>query len=177
MRKLSYLIASAKLEKATGLRAATSNVTWWSSTSSFLKRYLRIKPDLSKVDIEDLVLLIPLSQEHKEIEELCQRLQRLDDVTKTLQSESCTISDARSLFDCVLEEYPNASDRLSTPAPFISCPDFESGICKILEGDVDGMSRDEVESMQCLKLIQDSFISGAPVKDLSFTERALKRRK
>ncbi len=68
-----------------------------------LRSYSRIKPDLSKVNIEDLVKPFSLSQEHKQIEELSQRLQRLDDVTNTLQSESSTISDAISLYDCVLE--------------------------------------------------------------------------
>ena len=141
MKKLSYPIASAKLEKATRLRAVTLNVTRWASTACMLQMYLRIKPDLQKVDIEDLVLRISLCQEHEEIEKLCQRLQRLDDVTKTIQYESCTISDARSLFDCALEGYPNVSDRLSTSDPIICCPDFETGICKILEGDMYGISR------------------------------------
>ncbi len=49
-------------------------------------------------------------------------------------------------------------------------------MCKISDGELDGISRNEVESTHCLKLIQDSFVSGALVKDLSFTERALKRR-
>ncbi len=121
---LSYSIASAKLKEATRLRAATSSLTPRSSTASMLQKYLRIEPDLSKVDNADLLVLIPLSQEHNKIEELGQRLQRLDDVTKTLQSESCTISDAGLLFDCVLEEYPNVSDRLSAAATIISSQIF-----------------------------------------------------
>ncbi len=130
MKKHSSPIATAKLHKFTDLNPLSSNVTRWSSTVSMLRSYLKHKPILSIVEIDDLAICIPLTQEHEMIEELSSTLDKLDDVTKSIQSDTCTLSDARALLDCDLEEFPSVSNRLSATAQIIHNPEFETVIQK-----------------------------------------------
>ncbi len=80
-----------------------------------------------------------MSRERKALFELCEKLEKLDYVTKSLQCDTTTLADARLMFDCVIEECPITSTRLSSSASIVHQPDFETGIMKTQEGDIVNM--------------------------------------
>ena len=67
----------------------------------------------------------------------------LESVTKTLQNNCITSSDVRSFFDAVVEQYPDANNRLITSVDIVHCPSFESGIVKIQRGDAGWLTQEE----------------------------------
>ena len=107
------------------------------------------------------------------IEEMSSTLHKLDDVTKNLQSDTSALSDARALFDCVIEEFPSVSNRFSATAPIIYNPEVETGIQKILDGEISGMSEGEIKATEYLKIRQEDSTLNSTNTALSFTERAL----
>lgn len=179
MQKLSTPIPAAKLRAHTDLSAASDCVTRWSSTAKMLKRCIELRDFLCKLDDDDLEKLIPTVSQYRKIEKLSEKFSDLDSVTTVLQKESISLADARSLFETVLEEYPNMADRLSSTAKIIHDPTFESAICKILNKEFDRMSESERNSVRHL-LLEENVSHNEEHEDfstLSLGERGLKKRK
>jgi len=68
----------------------------------------------------------------KILDTLMSDLKVFESVTKALQSEELDISEARALFDGIIEQCPDMAYYLSSNAKIIHSPNFESGIVKIL---------------------------------------------
>ena len=114
-------------------------------------------------------------------------LKDFESVAKALQLEESTVSLARSMFDKVLEKYPNPviEERLRADASIVQNPNFETGIAKIQDGHADQLT--ELEKVECEVLrAEEVETSGEgasadqrPVEDdnLSLAEQVLKRRK
>ena len=100
MKKLGTTKKSAILRKSLPLpRPITQNDTRWSSTYNMISRYFELKPFIDTTD-GDLVLLLPKAGEDFEPRKLFDSLEKFEDVSSTLQTESgIDLSDARALFD------------------------------------------------------------------------------
>jgi hypothetical protein len=132
MRKLTNLKKAGALRKKTTLRPVMRNVTRWSSTHDMVARYLQLKP---YIDLEDpeLAQLSLSPGENLRVEILLTNLQKLNSVTKRLQSVDLDLYDCRILFDAVIQEFPVFAKYLSNNASIIHSPKFETTIVTILQ--------------------------------------------
>ncbi len=92
-----------------------------------LHRYTKIHSVLTDVDIADIEDFLLSPREDKTVHELCKQLGDLSSVTKSLQSERVTLSTVRTLFDEVIREHPDRTERLSPTADIVKDPIFEKG--------------------------------------------------
>lgn len=176
MVKLRGLLLSANLRKLTPLKPMLRNNTRWSSTLSMLSRYVRLReflPNLNCYEIDELSLSVA---ENRRVDMLLVQLEPLDEVTKLLQSESTTVSDARALFDAVIQKYPDTTSRLASSAKIVHCPNFESGIVKIQRKNCSALSREEKLSTKSLLVSENADVVSEDAS-LSFAQRALKRQR
>ncbi|ETN02079.1 hypothetical protein PPTG_23971 [Phytophthora nicotianae INRA-310] len=93
-----------------------------------------------------------------------------------LQSDDLSLLDARDLLNGLLEVMPSFVNYLDPKAEIVHSPDFESGVVKVLRGQVNRLNRAEKSSLL-------PFVRRAPpparVEDtakVGFAERILKRR-
>lgn len=177
MRKLQDLLPAAKLRRLTPLCAKVMCVTRWSSCLHMLRRYEDLLPYITETAEDDVIDLLPSTREHKQITALVAVLKDLDSVTKVLQSDETTLADVRMLFDKVLEEHPQLSNRLSDDASIVHDVSFERALVKIQKGRAAELSMLEKESVSHLtkKCDDIGIISNDGL--LSLAERALKKRR
>ena len=135
MTKLKTFKASAKLRKFTLLRAKTNNITRWSSTYEMFKRFMELKPFLSKLGIDDVDRNTPTAIECRDIDTMLNDLKKLNSITKALQSSDLTLGDVRQLFNDTISAFPQMENRLKKDADIVHCPHFESGIVKIQDNE------------------------------------------
>ena len=86
------------------------------------------------------------------------------------------MSDTRALFDAIIHDFPNASDKISESARIVRYPKFESGIVKIQRGSVNELSDSERELISSL-LLEEEANDYEDEVDLTFAQRATKRQK
>lgn len=178
MKKLKAPIAAAKLRQVTDLKAKCFNSTRWSSAANMLERYQKIKPLLEDLQVAGIDEFIPTASENRKIDELCEQFRKLNSVTKHLQSESCTISDVRILFDGVISLFPQTEQRLSAKAKIIHQPNFESALSKLQNGAISSLSA--AERLEVKRLKRDASSSSQQTNDgpdESFAASLLKRSK
>ncbi len=108
-------------------------MTRLSSTAQTLKRFLQIKEILPQLNIGDLDSMILNAPDTRNLEWLCDEFTHLDEIKKALQKVDVNMADLRALFDTVIEEYPEFSDRLCSTAEIIQQKKFEPSIAKVLE--------------------------------------------
>ena len=149
MKKLRNLVPAAKLRQFTPLAAKTRNDTRWSSTYQMISRYFEIRSMIRQIDLPEVRLLLPTEDEEAELSDLFKKLQQLDTVTKSLQSEKMTVSLVRYIFDEVISRFPCTKHRLSTTARIVHNSDFENGIVKILEGRASELTSEEKKQTNC----------------------------
>lgn len=176
MVKLRTLLLSAQLLKLTPLRPKTRNTTRWSSSFEMVSRYMLIKEFLRKLDSDEVDNLCPTPAENRRIEALLKQLKVLESVTKMLQEESTSVSDVRAMFDAVIEEFPETTDRLTSSAEIVHSPLFESAVVKVQRGNSSALSREERAMLSSLELVRSGESSESDDR-LSFAQRALKRQK
>ena len=149
--------------------ACKNNTTRWSSYMDMAERYLKIKADLEKVDDLDPFLLnkkevLKIKDAHNP------HFILMKTITKALQLQEGTLQLARHLFDGLLndedEEYICMHEYLSPASDFVLCPDFETGICKIINGEVLTPS----EAKACSKLLKRDVSQGSGPDDDSDIE-------
>ncbi|KAE9048960.1 hypothetical protein PR003_g139 [Phytophthora rubi] len=94
----------AELKKHTELLPIKRNVTRWSSTFTMLERYIRIRPEIKKVDaVEEQ---IPTGAKHRKILALFEHMKKFESVCKRLQRDDTNMENVRVMFDALVEEYP-----------------------------------------------------------------------
>lgn len=86
--------------------------------------------------------LTPNAHKNRDINTLLVRLNDLLSVTKTLQCDIISLADVRSLFDAVVDSYPDTCARLAEDAAIVLDPVFESAALKVLEGQFGYISAD-----------------------------------
>lgn len=176
MTKLKQLIPAAKLRSFTHLKAKTKNATRWSSTFAMILRYTQIKEFLPRLEINEIDDFILSAKENRDIDSLLEELKDLESVSKTLQDDSTTMSDVRSLFDAVLESYPICEERLSPSAPIVLDKVFESALVQIQRGRSAELSPSQVRSVKHLQITANP-PGNIDDKSISFAERVLKKQK
>ena len=110
------------------------------------------------------------------MDSLLEELKDLESVSKTLQDDSTTMSDVRSLFDAVLESYPICEERLSPSAPIVLDKVFESALVQIQRGRSAELSPSQVRSVKHLQITANP-PGNIDDKSISFAERVLKKQK
>lgn len=73
-----------------------------------------------------------------------------------LQSERTTVSDARALFDAVIDKYPDAVHRLGSSPAIVHSPEFESSLIKIQRDNTGRPSRKESRAGSNLHMFRES---------------------
>ena len=159
MRKASNLKAAALLPETTmenhgkGFAAVKNNQTQWSSYLDMTKRYLLIWNDLATIDELDpyalskkeQAILKAANSPHFEI---------MKTVCNTLQFQHGTLHMAWHLFDSLLTDsfqaYDCMKEYLAPTAKIVCSPDFESGVVKIMNGQVLTVA----EEAACTKLLK-----------------------
>lgn len=175
MKSLSNIKKAGKLRLKTDLEPVTKNVTRWSSTYSMVERFFQLKQHLDQTDI-DLLQHIPSGPQVVQLESLRKDLKTFEKVTKRLQLADISLLDVRLLFDEVIKSYPSMSSRLETDASIVRYPYFESGICKVIDGQEENLCLEESELLRPFLLeIIDLSESNTETEDL--VQRALKKRK
>ena len=177
MKKLRTPISAAKLRQVTELKAKVHNVTRWSSVSSMLHRYCELHGIIEELEIDGIEELVLSKRENKKIEELCVQFRELDSVTQHLQSEECTISEVRLLFDGVIEAYPRTNSRLNANADIIRNRNFETGVCKIQDGRISELEPQERTAIRDLKRDDCYEVNPEPATGMSLAEKLLKKSK
>lgn len=93
-----------------------------------LKLYLQLKefiPTLNTLNIEDAM---PSPSDNRKLQDLLALLEELQIVSLTLQKSETTMSMVRCLFDTVIKDLPQLTDRLSPDANIVQSDSFESGV-------------------------------------------------
>ncbi len=115
---------------------------------------MELRPHLSEFDECDFDIKLPTPHEEKHIDSLCNKFAELNNVTKALQRSNITMSEVRSLFDQVIEEFPITEFRLGPKAKTVHQPEFEWAIIKIQDERTTELSQDEMKAVHNLKIIK-----------------------
>lgn len=95
-----------------------------------------------QVDDDEIQELIPSAEDQVDVRYLCYKLKDLDSVTKELQSDSTTLSDAHLLFDAVIQRNRQAQSRVSSHARIVENPVFEVAITKVEHGNEHDLTKE-----------------------------------
>ena len=156
MSKACNLKAAAKLRELTHdahgkeLSAKKDQETRWTSVMFMVHRYLRIRTQLKAVDALDDFQLS--KAQHKIIEEVAKpNFMIFFQLTKSLQFQTLDLLFVREEFDLLLgdPEFECMHKYLAPDADIVACPDFESGLVKIMRGD--SLSVAEANACRLLK--------------------------
>ena len=165
------------------LRPKLMNVTRWSSAYEMVKRYLKVKRIFKEQDFPDEFKNLRLTRTEEEDLEIVfdGKMKALEAVTKKLQTDSFRLCDARTLFDELLEEYPDIEafkKYLSREANIIHSMHFENAVVKIQRGKERLLSADEKDAVRMFKVTTGATGDrNSTTSTDDFAERALKRQK
>ncbi len=74
-------------------------------------------------------------------------------------------------------EHPTTASRLSPTSQIVKDPDFESGIVKILDGEISKLTNEEIQATEKLRFQSLSATSNECDDGLSLADRAMNKRK
>ncbi|ETK75794.1 hypothetical protein L915_17641 [Phytophthora nicotianae] len=175
MKRLRTINQAAKLRLKTRIRPKLRQVTRWGSTYTMLSRYFELCGFIS-ADDEELAEEMPSLAVKRKLKALLEQLGDVQSVSMKLQSDDLSLLDARDLLNGLLEVMPSFVNYLDPKAEIVHSPDFESGVVKVLRGQVNRLNRAEKSSLL-------PFVRRAPpparVEDtakVGFAERILKHR-
>ena len=151
MVELRTLKNAARLRKLGVNAAKLDNDTRWSSIYEMLKRYFEIIDGVENMQIPSVQEKLLTRHEHKTIEGLMIRLKQMEDVTKELQREDLTLSEARDLFDGLMDEFPDMEQHLHERASIVVDSIFESAIVKVLRNQTRMLTPSEKIKLESLK--------------------------
>lgn len=175
MLSLRNIKQAGKLRTKTPLEPVTRNDTRWSSSFAMLERFFRIKEYVDVTD-SDLAVNMPTPLETLELQDIMKHLTEFESATKILQDEKITLSDARSIFDKLLEHYPEMHHHISNDSVFVHSPHFENGLVKVIDEDFDKLTWEEKEYLEPF-LITGQIQIQSPIKSISYAMEALKSKK
>ncbi|OWZ07320.1 hypothetical protein PHMEG_00020295 [Phytophthora megakarya] len=121
----------AELQKYTELLPVKRNETRWSSTFTMVQRYIRIGPEIKKVEAVEEML--PTGAKHRKILALFEHIKKFENVCLRLQRD-----------DTDLAEYPVMSEHLKASAKIVETPAFEAGVVNVIRG-CDGSSAEKLD--------------------------------
>lgn len=130
MMKLSNQIRATRLKKYTPIKAKTNNPTHWNLTFSMLEGHEETGEFYEQLKIVHLDDKLPTNWEETELDALLQELEGLKLVTRKLQCDITIFSDAKALFDGVIENYTKLSNSSSSTSTIMKNAPFESSNAK-----------------------------------------------
>ena len=172
MVKLSTIKQAAKLRRSTPLQPVKRNVTRWSSTFSMLKRFFELEEHLDARDTE-LIAFIPSRHEEQQLRNVLEDLKKFEYVSQKLQEANIDLLVQRKLLDALILEYPQTVEYLGPDSHIVHSPKFESGICKIIQGNEE-LDVEEADALLQFKIQQTAMDNEA---NSSFAEQVLKKRR
>ena len=89
--------------------------------------------------------------EQRMVEALMIRLTQIEVVTKELQTADLTLSQARDLFDSIMNIYPDMEDHLDDRASIVVDPTFESAIIKVIRKERRTLTPSELTKLESMK--------------------------
>ena len=92
-----------------------------------LNRYVEIREFLPRLHSDVIHFLLLLSSESRHVDLIISNLAPLESVTKQLQRDSITVSNCRTLFDAVIENFPDTTNRLTSTADIVECTSLKVG--------------------------------------------------
>ncbi len=128
--KLRCLILSAKLRKLTSFQRQMRNIIRCTSLYSLTKRYVKLREYQSLLEPDDIDDVVLSASENRRVNSILKQLHPLESVTKALQRDSTAASYTRASFDAVIEKYRNGTNRSTSSADIMLCPNFECSIAK-----------------------------------------------
>ena len=176
MKKLKYP-ETAKLRIYTHLNPKCANSTRWSSTVEMLRCLIELKEYIPQLEIDDVDVLMPTITEIRKIEGLVSKLSQLHGVTKALHLVELNLSDSRTLFDTVLEDYPQLNTNLFRNANIVYDKIFERTVCKALDDQHSLLVSEEFEVLEPFRVGSILNETSTSSFELSLVDRAFKKRK
>ena len=173
MNKLLTTKESAVLREKTSLRPKIAQKTRWSSNFFMVQRFFQLLPFLN-LDSSELAPYLLSPHENLMLKHLLKNMEKLQEVTITLQRNNCTLEEVRILFDALILDFPVSAIYLSPNANIVHSPNFENGVVKILANNERDLSPVEADAVEFLKLVESTDDSAST---LSYTESLLKRKK
>ena len=132
MKKLRTLKNSSRLRKVSGYAACLRNDTRWNSVHHSWKRYLLLSPVLTCDNFNDDVTdLLPSVPQHRRIAQVTSDLAKCNEVALMLQKSSVDHYVVRSMFDKLIENFPDMEQYLGANATITTDPLFERAVVKI----------------------------------------------
>ena len=170
MKKMSGLKRSAALRQKTNLRPVIQNDTRWSSIFDMLERYFEIVHFFDKS--QDIIEFHLSPSEDFQIKCVFEELKKFESISKALQREKgINLSDARKLFDTLLECHPELNYYLGLGEKSISkCPDFERAVVKAIKR----KSLDSDEKQVLSRFAEDKSVQEVEKRN-DFAESVLQR--
>lgn len=112
VNKHSFQVITVMLKRLTPLCTRTANATRWSSIYFILKRYVKRRVFILRIDLPKLSQLLLTKVEDENVDPLSEKLNDLDSITETLQDESVTLAEARAPFDEMVSRFHSNTNRL-----------------------------------------------------------------
>ena len=180
MGKLRFPKMAGELRQLTNLKPVLRNKTRWLSTMNMIDRYFEMKGFVENLpSFSKLVDYFPSARENSELKELQETLPKLISVTKALQRENIDMSDARILFDGILDEYKEEefAKYLSEDGDLVHVPVFQKAIIKLLKHKEADLTIEEKAAVESLKLPVVEVTHAVNVDEDDFASGLLKNRK
>lgn len=138
-----------------------------------LVRYPGLKEHVYLLDSADVDPLSLNMEEDRCINAQFVHLKNLERITKCLQKDSTTMEKVRVLFDCVMIDFPESANRLSTNAAIVGSSVFEPATVKVQRGNATNLTHEECLAIRNFALSWDESVENSA--ELPYRERALRR--
>ncbi|KAG6612736.1 uncharacterized protein IUM83_03207 [Phytophthora cinnamomi] len=172
--KLLALNRAARFRFHTLLRPALRQDTRWSSMFSMVARYFELSEFTDRED-DALAELLPTPVEHKKLKAFLDDLKNIESVSKKIQSADISMWEVRSLFDALIELFPQFNSHIGPSADILTDPHFESAVVKIQRRDGTRLSRLEKAAVAHLRADDGSEQPRVDADaQLGFADRVLK---
>ncbi|KAL0212388.1 hypothetical protein RCL1_006014 [Eukaryota sp. TZLM3-RCL] len=124
------------LRTATSLKPKRRNATRWSSSVTMLRHFVQLLPIIDSLFFNDIFVtdLLPSRTETALITDALEKFNKLDLVTKKLQTLHVPLHKAKAVFDVAHEDFPAMNSYTTYPASIMHSPRFESAVIKVLNG-------------------------------------------
>ena len=120
--------------------------------------------------LDELIPFIPSRREEEDLRNILSDLKVFESVSKKLQEADINLLVQRKLFDALISKYPQTREYLGSAASIVHSRKFESGICKIIQGNED---LDEDEQVALLQF-KNNLVENQE-EDVSFADQVLKK--
>jgi hypothetical protein len=162
MKKACTLKIALQLRDLTDYAPLRDNNTRWSSTYNMMKRFLKIKTELSA--IVELLALFPNHLEVYILSRACETMKKFDSVTTMLQCDGMTF-ESKEIFDLFVKDYPDFKHYIADDAAIVDDVVFKRAIMKIARV----LPLSEEERIAGLRLLQPDDPNVQGDEDVSFS--------